>query len=237
MQVLHTQQVYRPEHIISLGTYACPKTGDEQVQCEVCVRSMMTTAQPVSIPVYYYLLRTLGCPAARAVVGEASAAAVPKKAAEAEDDFDPFADETPEEQEAQAKMTQAAAEKKTEKKKRVVINKLTLVIDIKPNSIDTNLDDVEKAVRQIQMDGLEWSSASKRVPIAFGLNKVQMGCVIVDDLVATDDIIEKIEMIGMTPEQVEQYLKKREAGDDDKDEEEEAPGWVQSAEIVSFQKL
>lgn len=88
------------------------------------------------------------------------------------------------------------------------------------------------------MEGLDWGQASKKVPIAYGLNKLQMGCTIVDDLVSTDDIIEKIECIGLTAEQIEKYYKKRDTGEDEEEEEdEEAAGWVQSAEIISFQKL
>lgn len=106
-----------------------------------------------------------------------------------------------------------------------------------------NLDQVEKLVREIKIDGLEWAVASKKIPVAFGLNKLQMGCIIIDDLVATDDIIEKIEIVGMT----EDEIKARKAQDDEEGEgeehehcdedEEEDIGMVQSAEIVSFQKL
>lgn len=76
------------------------------------------------------------------------------------------------------------------------------MIEIKPRSISIDLHEVEKAVRQIKMEGLEWAGQSKTLPIAFGLNKLQMGCVIVDDLISTDDLIERIECIGLTLEQV-----------------------------------
>lgn len=91
------------------------------------------------------------------------------------------------------------------------------------------------------MEGLEWGQASKKVPVAFGLYKLQMGCVIVDDLIATDDIIEAIEHLGMTSEQVAEYQRKKDLEEDEEeggdDEDEDTPGWVQSAEIISFQKL
>lgn len=120
------------------------------------------------------------------------------------------------------------------KAKKKVIEKSTLVIEVKPNSVDTPLSDIEKAVREIKMEGLEWSKAAKQVPIAFGLMKLQMGCIIVDELISTDDVIEKIEQIGMTEAEKKQYLHRRNTGEDDDDE---VGGWVQSAEIVSFQKL
>ena len=63
-----------------------------------------------------------------------------------------------------------------------------------------------------------------------------MQCVILDDLVNTETVTDRIEEIGMS----EKDKKKREArvdqGEDD-DDEEEFSGLVQSAEIVSFNKL
>lgn len=121
-----------------------------------------------------------------------------------------------------------------------MVNKSQLVIDVKPCSIDTNLDDVEKLVRAIKIDGLEWSVTCKKLPVAFGLMKLQIGCVIIDDLVNTDDIIEKIEILGMDETQAAKKLLRREGIDEEEEEEEEEEedaGLVQSAEIVSFNKL
>jgi len=152
------------------------------------------------------------------------------------------------------KATKVDCSKPTEKPakpcagKKGVISKSTLILEIKPQSIKTNLTHVEKLVRNIEIDGLEWSKASKMIPIAYGLQKLQIGAVIVDELVSTDDIVEKIEVLGMSQEQAADYLARREAGDDDDeddeddndedDETETSNGrLVQSAEIVSFQKL
>jgi len=128
--------------------------------------------------------------------------------------------------------------------KKAVIAKSTLVFEIKPASEKTNLDVIEKEVRKITMEGLEWAPASKKIPVAFGLFKLQIGGVIVDDLVETESILEKIECIGLSEEEAAAHIAKRNRGDDDdedEDEEEdddaEGPGMVQSAEIVSFQKV
>jgi len=105
------------------------------------------------------------------------------------------------------------------------------------------LDMVEKEVRKIQMEGLEWSTAAKKIPLAYGLFKLQMGAVIIDDLIQTDSIIERIECMGLSPEEAAKKLAVRDAEDDDEDEEyeddedEEVLGLVQSAEIISFQKI
>jgi elongation factor 1-beta len=92
---------------------------------------------------------------------------------------------------------------------------------------------LEQLIKSIQMEGLEWSVACKKVPIAFGLSKLQIGCIIVDDLVNTDDILARIECIGLDENASKKYLESREKGDD----EDEIEGMVQSADIVSFNKL
>ena len=59
------------------------------------------------------------------------------------------------------------------------------------------------------MDGLVWNNEPKIIPVAFGMNKLQVGCVVEDQKISLDDVYEKIE-----------------------DWEE-----VQSTDTVSFQKL
>ena len=59
------------------------------------------------------------------------------------------------------------------------------------------------------MDGLVWNAEPKILPVAFGMNKLQVGCVVEDEKVSTEDIYDKIE------------------------EWEE----VQSTDTISFQKL
>ena len=50
---------------------------------------------------------------------------------------------------------------------------------------------LEKSVRGIVMDGLVWGS-SKLVPVAYGVKKLQIQCVIEDDKVSTNDLEDKI---------------------------------------------
>eukprot|EP00993_Chasmostoma_nieuportense_P003827 NODE_4527_length_774_cov_47.296754_g4368_i0.p1 GENE.NODE_4527_length_774_cov_47.296754_g4368_i0~~NODE_4527_length_774_cov_47.296754_g4368_i0.p1 ORF type:complete len:213 (+),score=79.68 NODE_4527_length_774_cov_47.296754_g4368_i0:60-698(+) len=110
----------------------------------------------------------------------------PKKAAAAEEDFDLFGDETEEEQKAREEdaAQKAAAAKAT---KKVVIGKSSLVIDIKPWDDETDMKELEAAVRAIQKEGLFWG-ASKFVEIAFGLKKLQIMLTIEDDKVGSDDL-------------------------------------------------
>eukprot|EP01071_Lankesteria_metandrocarpae_P003374 Lankesteria_metandrocarpae@DN2922_c0_g1_i1.p1 len=176
-------------------------------------------------------------PKGQGVVGAAKPVEAKKVVDDDDDDFDPFAEETDADKEAKKEMAMKA--KAALKPKKVVINRSTLVIDVKPNSSTTNLDVVEKLVREIKLDGVEWSTASKRLPIAYGLMKLQIGCTIVDDLINTDVIIDEIEGVGLNEEDAKKKIAIRdgEIEVDDGDDDEEDLGLVQSAEIVAFNKL
>lgn len=121
-------------------------------------------------------------------------------------------------------------------KKKEVINKSSLVIEIKPNDVSTDLEQVWKMVKKIKINGVTWGQNYKKVPIAFGLYKLQVSCVILDDLVNTEDITDQIEALGMDLKEAEERKRKRECEDED-EEEEESSGLVQSADIASFNKL
>jgi translation elongation factor EF-1beta len=51
---------------------------------------------------------------------------------------------------------------------------------------------MEKQVRTIVMDGLLWG-VSKLVPLAYGIMKLQILCIIEDDKVSVDELQEKIQ--------------------------------------------
>lgn len=109
--------------------------------------------------------------------------------------------------------------------------KSLLVIHIEPASQNTNLDHVLKLVKGIQMEGLTWGESSSKIPIAFGIEKLQVSCTIFDDLVSTDELLEMIEELGMSEED-KLKLQNEDEGDEDDD-----IGLVQSATIASFNKL
>jgi len=96
---------------------------------------------------------------------------------------------------AARKNAEKEASKKKEdggKKKDAPIGKSTLVLDVKPNDSDTDLALVEKKIRAIQQEGLVWG-ACERKPIAYGIEKLRILAIVVDDLVSTDAIQEQIE--------------------------------------------
>jgi len=50
-----------------------------------------------------------------------------------------------------------------------------------------------KRILERQIDGLVWNNEPKKIDVAYGIQKLQMGCVIEDAKVLTDDIFEPIE--------------------------------------------
>jgi len=112
-----------------------------------------------------------------------------------DDDEDDDEEETPAEKAKREKLEAAAkakAEEKAKKGKAPVVGKSEVVLDVKPWDDETDLAKMEEEVRTIQIEGLVWG-ASKLVPVGYGIRKLRITCVVVDDLVSTDDIQEQIE--------------------------------------------
>lgn len=111
-----------------------------------------------------------------------------------DDDFDMFgSDDDEEETEEQIKRKEELVRKYNEKKatKKAIIAKSSVLLDVKPWDDETDLKEMERLVRTIEMDGLVWGAA-KLVPLAFGIKKLQIMCVVEDDKVSTDELEEKI---------------------------------------------
>ncbi|XP_076233277.1 elongation factor 1-beta [Calliopsis andreniformis] len=119
---------------------------------------------------------------------------VPIKTEDDDDkDIDLFGSDEEEDAEAtriREERLKAYTEKKS--KKPVLIAKSSLVLDVKPWGDDTDMKAMEQAVRSIQMDGLVWG-ASKLVAVGYGINKFRIMCVIEDDKVSVDLLVEQIE--------------------------------------------
>merc|ERR1712062_442514 len=80
-------------------------------------------------------------------------------------------------------------EKKSKKPK--VIAKTSVLFDVKPWDDETDMDAMLKEVKTIEMEGLVWG-ASKLVPVGYGINKLQVMCVVEDEKVSIDGLSEKI---------------------------------------------
>lgn len=57
---------------------------------------------------------------------------------------------------------------------------------------ETDMKSLEETMRAIEMEGLQWG-ASKLVPLAFGIKKLQVNLVVEDEKVSIDDLQAKIE--------------------------------------------
>jgi len=91
-------------------------------------------------------------------------------------------------------MKKKAAEAKAPPKKvGVLIAKSLILFDVKPYEAETDLDALATKVIGIQMDGLVWKTEYKKDPIAYGVHKLVVGCVIEDEKVSVDDLQAAIE--------------------------------------------
>ena len=124
----------------------------------------------------------------------AAPAAKPVAAAPAkkDDDFDLFdsdEEDSAEKQRIKEERLKQYADKKAGKKE--VIAKSSILLDVKPWDDETDMKALEAAVRNIVIDGLVWGQ-SKLIPVAYGVKKLQIGCVIEDDKVSTEALDEQI---------------------------------------------
>ncbi|XP_012691142.1 elongation factor 1-beta [Clupea harengus] len=116
-------------------------------------------------------------------------------AADDDDDIDLFGSDEEEEESEEAKRLneeRVAAYNAKKSKKPTLIAKSSILLDVKPWDDETDMVKMEECVRTIQMDGLIWAQASKLVPVGYGIKKLQIGCVVEDDKVGTDQLEEAI---------------------------------------------
>jgi elongation factor 1-beta len=141
--------------------------------------------------------------------GEEKKAEEKKAETKKEDDIDLFGDDEPEEAAKPKPKKEAKAPAKPAKKPAIA--KSIVVFDVKVYEEEYDLDALwEKIKKEVVLDGLVWSPDVKKIPVVGKVFKLQIGCVIEDLKINTDDIFDKIQ-----------------SWEDD----------VQSIDVVSFQKL
>ena len=162
-------------------------------------------------------------------VSEKKVEAAPAK--KADDDFDPFADDDDEEdaEAAKAALKKKAEEAKGKKEKAKPIAKSILVWEVKPYSAETDLDALAKKIISHEIDGLVWKTEYKKEPVAFGVFKLNIGAVIEDAKVSSDDVQEMMENLCGDEKLVK--------GEDDDSDFDDRDYLVQSVEILVFNKL
>ncbi|VDK85238.1 unnamed protein product [Onchocerca ochengi] len=110
-----------------------------------------------------------------------------------EDDFDLFgsSDEEKDEEKEMIKQQRLKAYAEKKAKKPGTIAKSSVILDVKPWDDTTDMQEMEKLVRRIEKDGLVWGGA-KLIPLAYGIKVLQIICVVEDEKVSVDDLIDQI---------------------------------------------
>ncbi|KAE9113032.1 hypothetical protein PF010_g10234 [Phytophthora fragariae] len=155
----------------------------------------MSKFQLVQTAKFSVLHPTKGAKPMKQIAAPKKAAPAPKKVEEEDDDDDLFGDDEEEEdvaaKAAAAKRAEAAKASKKEKKKPV--ERSQVVIEVKPWEAETDLEELAAKIKALPVEGLTWGEGHKLVPVAFGIKKLLVQCIIIDDLVLLDDITEAIE--------------------------------------------
>lgn len=133
-------------------------------------------------------------PAPAAPVPAAAGGGAVNSKSDDDDGVDLFGSDSEDEDEAAAKIReQRLAEYAAKKsKKPALIAKSNVILDVKPWDDETDMKQMEQEVRKITTDGLLWGAA-KLVPLAFGIHKLSISCVVEDDKVSIDWLTEEIE--------------------------------------------
>jgi len=76
-------------------------------------------------------------------------------------------------------------------KNPALIAKSNMILHVKSWDDETNMKLMEEAVRAVITDGLLWRN-SKLVPLAYGIHKLQISCVVEDEKVSVDWLQENI---------------------------------------------
>ncbi|WVQ70935.1 hypothetical protein IAR50_000460 [Cryptococcus sp. DSM 104548] len=130
-------------------------------------------------------------------------AAAPAAAEDDDDEVDLFGsdDEEADEEAERIKAERvaqytAAKDAKTQEKlaagKTLAVAKSVVTLQVKPWDDETDMAEMEKAVRAIEKDGLVWG-ASKLVPVGYGIKMLQITLVIEDDKISLQDLEEEIQ--------------------------------------------
>jgi len=110
-----------------------------------------------------------------------------------DDDMDLFGDDDEDDAAAKEALKKAQEANKAKAAKAKPVAKSLILFEVKPYDAETNLDELAQKIIAIEMDGLFWKTEYKKLPIAYGVEKIVIGAVVEDEKVSTDDLQEKIE--------------------------------------------
>ena len=101
------------------------------------------------------------------------------------------------------------AKKLAEEKKKLVAEKLkkaeeraarkraeaksVIVFDVKVYESDEDFEKLAKEIKEkVVFEGLTWEKGHKILPIGYGMNKLQLSMIVLDEVVCVDDVFDKI---------------------------------------------
>merc|ERR1712107_884041 len=124
--------------------------------------------------------------------------AAPAAAADDGDDVDLFgSDEEEDDAEKKRIMEERLAAYAAKKaKKPALIAKTSVLIDVKPWDDETDMGEMLKLVKSVEMDGLVWG-ANKLVPIGYGINKLQVMCTVEDEKVSIEEFEDYVQSVDI----------------------------------------
>eukprot|EP00752_Nemacystus_decipiens_P007023 g6300.t1 len=125
-----------------------------------------------------------------------SRAAPPAPAAKVDDDDDDddlFGDDEEEAKPAEKSRAEKMAEAKAAKDAKKKVDRSQIVFEVKPWDTETDLKELFAKITASEIPGLVWGEAHKLVPVAFGVKKLVLSCVVEDDKVGVEDITDVIE--------------------------------------------
>jgi len=141
-------------------------------------------------------------------------AAAKEAAAEEDDDDDMFGSDEEEEDEEEVAAAAAKAAAKAAKKKRKPVLRSQIIFNVKPADIEVDLEELAEQIKNLSIGGVEpfqgrideindervrvnnsceWGEGHEVKPIAFGICKLQVSCVVNDDVVGVDDVKDLLE--------------------------------------------
>eukprot|EP00939_MAST-03C_sp_MAST-3C-sp1_P004491 g4491.t1 len=147
-------------------------------------------------------------------VGLKSAGGAPKATKEDDesDDDDLFGDDDDEEEEDEEELAKLAAKKKD--KKLAPVLRSQICFDIKPMDTEVDLEEMADEIKELVIGEIDeyavrvkefndfrvtadkicvWGVGHQVVPIAFGIEKLQISCVVIDEMMGVDDVKDVLE--------------------------------------------
>ncbi|CAB1097691.1 unnamed protein product [Ectocarpus sp. CCAP 1310/34] len=162
---------------------ACDISFDEMAMALSYISLGGTAAAPAS--------SARGLPSLAPVKQEKKAAKKPEADDEVDNLFDDDENAAPAKKEESRADKMAAAKKAKDAKKK--IDRSQIVFEVKPWDTETDLKELFGKICATEIDGLVWGEAHKLVPVAFGVKKLVLSCVVEDDKVGVEDITDVIE--------------------------------------------